>query len=48
MTEYVKIIDTDNYDGDYPNQLQLCWMDSKGKASIAFFKIEDAQELGTD
>lgn len=38
-----KIIETDNYDGDYPNESHLTLEDTEGQALVLIFnKVEDA------
>lgn len=36
----MRIVDTDNFGGDYPDEKFLAWVDSDGKARPAYFYNE--------
>lgn len=44
-----RIVDTDNFGGDYPNEKFLAWVDAKGsglaQAPIRFFSEDAAKEI---
>lgn len=40
-----KIIETDNFNGDYPDEKQLCWVDSEGKTTIITLNHLQAEYL---
>jgi hypothetical protein len=40
-----KIVDTDNYGGDYPDEKFLSWTDSNNKTRIAKFSPSEAEEI---
>lgn len=45
MQNKFKVIDSDNYDGDYPDQKELCWVAHDGTISMFPMSKEHAQEM---
>ena len=41
----MKVVSTDNYGGDYPDEKFLCWVDSNGKSTHVQFYTKDTADL---